>query len=245
MRMLLILLLVLLALPRGQAAEVASFRQLGFSPGGDFFAFMEYGVQDGSGFPYANVFIIDLERDAFAMPPVRVLIREGTGDARAAVHQALRKAKAALARFHVDPLRTGRELFHAPPTEGTEPAMLAQFVLWPFQLGMAEETFTLRLSAFPLPGGDCPAVATDGTKGFALDVTDPKTGESLSLYADERLPGSRRCVSRYAIDRVIHYRPARGQARTVVIVRYGYYAFEGLDERYLAVPVQLPAPGGK
>jgi predicted secreted protein len=40
------------------------------------FAFEEYGVQDGSGFPYANRFYIDVDTDSFivADSPIRVRI---------------------------------------------------------------------------------------------------------------------------------------------------------------------------
>ena len=47
---------------------------LGFSPDGGVFAFEEFGVQDGSGFAYANVYMIDTERDAWVSgTPIRVM----------------------------------------------------------------------------------------------------------------------------------------------------------------------------
>ncbi len=46
-----------------------------FSADARIFAFEEFGVQDGSGFPYSNIYLIDLERDKFAPgSPVRVTI---------------------------------------------------------------------------------------------------------------------------------------------------------------------------
>jgi hypothetical protein len=39
-----------------QAGDAAKLDILGFSKDGGVFAFEEYGVQDGSGFPYANRF---------------------------------------------------------------------------------------------------------------------------------------------------------------------------------------------
>jgi len=245
MRALAALFMVMLTLLPARAADVAMFRNLGFSPDGRFFAFMEHGVQDGSGFPYANVFIIDLEQDAFAAKPVRVLLQTEAPNSLPAMRQALQAARPDLSRLRINELLTGRELFHAPATQGMSPAMRAHFVLWPHQLGQAEFTYVLQLSAFPLPGGDCAPGTVESALGFALDVMSMASGEGARLYEDERVPKSRHCVTRYAIDRVIHFRPAHGKARTVVIVRYGYFAFEGLDERYLAVPVQLPALGGK
>ena len=42
-----------------RAGDVAELEILGFSDDGGVFAFEEYGVQDGSGFPYANRYYID------------------------------------------------------------------------------------------------------------------------------------------------------------------------------------------
>jgi len=242
MRALLALLLGLVLLSVARAADVAGFRNLGFSPDGRHFAFMEYGVQDGSGFPYANIFIIDLAGNARAGKPVRVLLHREASDARPAMKLALRRAAPQLKEMHIDPLLAGRELFHAPATEGLRPATRAHFVLWRHQLGTPSETYVLQLSTYPLPGGDCVPGTVESAHGFALDVLSADTGMGWRLYADSKLPRSRArlCPTSYAIDRVIHFRPANGEARIVVIIRYGYFAFEGLDERYLAIPVKLP-----
>jgi len=47
------------------AGDTAEINVLGFSADGSIFAFEEYGVQDGSGFPYANRFYIDTASDKF------------------------------------------------------------------------------------------------------------------------------------------------------------------------------------
>ncbi len=47
------------------ASDVSQFAPIGFSEDGKIFAFEEFGVQDGSGFPYSSIFVIDLVRDAF------------------------------------------------------------------------------------------------------------------------------------------------------------------------------------
>ena len=69
------------------AGDTAQVNVLGFTPDGSIFAFEEYGVQDGSGFPYANRFYIDTASDSFvAGTPIRVrLDDEGAtlGEARA------------------------------------------------------------------------------------------------------------------------------------------------------------------
>jgi predicted secreted protein len=41
------------------AADTAALSILGFSRDQGVFAFEEYGIQDGSGFPYSNIYAID------------------------------------------------------------------------------------------------------------------------------------------------------------------------------------------
>ena len=45
--------------------DTASIEILGFTADGSVFAFEEYGIQDGSGFPYSHRFYIDTATDRF------------------------------------------------------------------------------------------------------------------------------------------------------------------------------------
>ena len=77
--MALLLLAGLLLSPVARAGDAAEFRAHGFSSDaqGRYFAFEEFGVQDGSGFPYSNIYNVDLEKDAWVdESPVRVTIKE-------------------------------------------------------------------------------------------------------------------------------------------------------------------------
>ena len=71
------LLASVLSTTAASAGDFASFQPIGFSADGSVFAFEEYGVQDGSGFPYSNIFFIDTRKDAF-LPgtPIRLRIDE-------------------------------------------------------------------------------------------------------------------------------------------------------------------------
>lgn len=59
------------------AGDYAALQPIGFSADGNVFAFEEYGVQDGSGFPYSTIYVIDTRDDSF-LPgaPVRAVGRE-------------------------------------------------------------------------------------------------------------------------------------------------------------------------
>ena len=57
------------------AADGAEFNAIGYSPDSRYFAFEQYGVQDGSGFPYWQVFVVDLKTNEWVKgAPVRVVL---------------------------------------------------------------------------------------------------------------------------------------------------------------------------
>jgi predicted secreted protein len=77
------------------AGDVAELEILGFSKDGSVFAFEEYGVQDGSGFPYANRYYIDTTDDSFLKgTPIRVRLDDETATLDAARLQARQKGEA-------------------------------------------------------------------------------------------------------------------------------------------------------
>lgn len=88
-------LLAQLAAMPASAGDVAELQILGFSKDGGVFAFEEYGVQDGSGFPYANRYYIDTTDDSFLKgTPIRVRLDDETATLDAARLQARQKGEA-------------------------------------------------------------------------------------------------------------------------------------------------------
>ncbi len=65
MRRALAALLLSVVAGSAQAADGAQSRPIGFSPDRRYFAFEQYGVQDGSGFAYSDIFVIDLSNDSW------------------------------------------------------------------------------------------------------------------------------------------------------------------------------------
>ena len=55
------------------AGDRALIDYVGFSADFRYFAFEEFGIQDGSGFAYSNIFVVDLATDSWVVgTPVRV-----------------------------------------------------------------------------------------------------------------------------------------------------------------------------
>ena len=56
--------LMLLATP-AFAGDRALVDIIGYSENANYFAFEEFGIQDGSGFAYSNIYVVDLETDSW------------------------------------------------------------------------------------------------------------------------------------------------------------------------------------
>jgi predicted secreted protein len=223
----------LLAATPALAGDFADRAILGFSPDGATFAFEEFGVQDGSGFPYSNIYVIDTESDSWVRgTPVRVLVEDETATLAAARAKAHEAARAVLAAKNVT--ETGYRLVASnPPTELSADPHAVRFRpdLWANQLYAYHE---LKLTLLPMPEGE--ACASFGPiHGFRLDLSDAD-GNGRTLHADETLPSSRFCPLDYAITDVILYDP-EGEAPEVLVVLLNLIrqGFEGPDRRYLAV----------
>ena len=79
------------------AGDNADLEILGFSPDGGTFAFEEYGVEDGSGFPYSNIYMIETDADEWVEgTPVRVRLEDDGASAEDARAEAKNTAQAFL-----------------------------------------------------------------------------------------------------------------------------------------------------
>jgi predicted secreted protein len=99
-----------------RAGDFAERYILGFSPGGRSFAFEQYGIQDGTGFPYADIFLIDTQTGQWvAGSPFRVLLKDERAQLKWARRDAVTKAGNALRERLISV--PGRILASNPPQE--------------------------------------------------------------------------------------------------------------------------------
>ena len=61
---------LLLAATSAYAGDASDILSLGFSAKGDYFAFVEYGINDGQGAAYARGVVVDVKKNAFARTAV-------------------------------------------------------------------------------------------------------------------------------------------------------------------------------
>lgn len=236
--------MALAALPVPAAAgEFAQVDLLGFSRSGSHFAFEEYGVQDGSGFPYSNIYVIDVGDDSWVPgTPLRRLdevddsqpldFAEELARTRAANREA---ARAVLDQTGI--AGAGETVAHNPATErSSDPhLMLASVIPDVPALG---ETVTLALEERPVPDPDnCPSGFGD-IRGMKLTLSFE--GKTRILADDTQIPKSRGCPLRYRIERfVIHTPTFPGPTYFAVLVLMERIGFEGPDGRFLAITGRL------
>jgi predicted secreted protein len=222
-----------------QAGDVAELNILGFSADGAIFAFEEYGVQDGSGFPYANRFYIETATDKFVDgSPVRVRLDDESASLEAARRQAREKG---------DLIVPQEELIaHRGFTAGDNPvtelsADPYRMVVNPRPIFPSGETLEFRLEEIPM--NDQAGMETCRSQGVIqgfrlLRIEAQEGGTTTLLHEDKAIPKSRGCPNGYRIGGVQTFsRQALSAYAVMIAVRQ--YGFEGPDHRWIAVTGRL------
>ena len=220
------------------AGDFAQIDVLGFSNNGRYFAFEQFGIQDGSGFPYSDIFVVDVSSDKWVKPsPFRRLDQSevGPGITEGEVLDATRAAN----RASATPLLAskgiagrGRTVGHNPPTElNSDPFKMTvnPHIIVP----AADDPMEFRLTQYSLPAGDCASYGAN-TMGFKLTL-DYQGLPTRTLNQDWSLPKSRGCPLRYRINRVVTHVPAAGPRVFAILVLMETHGFEGPDGRYIAI----------
>jgi predicted secreted protein len=219
------------------AGDAAAIDPIGFSADGRYFAYEEYGIQDGSGFPYASVFLVDLIEDKWVGTPVRIRLDDETATLDAARQQALADADTMLDDAALTmPVQA---LFLNADGEVGADGMAANFGMFGNGLDEPRDTFTLTLETFASTTTEpCASYGMeDPVKGFALTLGDA-AGNAAEIYRDAAVPASRGCVSDYRIHAVLSpFPPGMSASPLVALISVYSLGFEGPDRRFVTVPV--------
>jgi len=228
------LALLLLGAGGALAGDRALIDIRGFSADSRYFAFEEFGIQDGSGFPYSTLYALDLAADAWvAGTPVRVRLDDeatSLATARAAV------AAQADELLHGLGIDTAAEFIalngDGELTDGTT----LVFGRPGFAPNAVEDAYVLRLDTFPATS-PTPCADYSGTEplGLALSLTGPNGVREI--FRDTTLPASRGCPLAYRLYGVVAPQYAAPPAAHVAIVATYPFGFEGPDRRFIAIPL--------
>ena len=189
------------------AGDYADRQVIGFSPNGSIFAFEEYGIEDGSGYPYSNIFLINTAKDSWvAGTPIRVRIDDGATSLQSARDLALSQAQPLLLQYNI--VAEGRHLVHNPITE-LPGGNNVEFLLRAFS-PLQSAGWTLAIEEFALQS-DCPDIGAT-IVGFDLWLTSP-VASPRQLHHDTGIPDSRGCPVGYGISDVFCLRSGRRPCR--------------------------------
>jgi predicted secreted protein len=240
---LLVVIATILAGGRPAAAgDTATLEILGFSKDGGVFAFEEYGRQDGSGFPFANRFYIDVARDRF-LPntPIRVRIDDESATIEAARTKARQQGQGIVAdavlaanRGFTAGSNSVTELSADPHRMQVNPRPVFPPVDAPIEFRL-EEDFVSQEAAAAIGCEDFGEI-----KGFRLMSVAMEPGAAVrTLHADTTIPRSRACPLGYSIGAVQTFYPADGEPVLAVLIAIRSVGFEGPSFRWIAVTGQL------
>lgn len=220
-----------------QAGDRALIHYLGYSQDLRYFAFEEFGIQDGSGFAYANVYVVDLATDSWVIgTPVRVQADTEDRGIVSIRQDAIGQASRLIAEFGIEvpvdvvaligdgiPDTDARSLTFGAPGYGP---------------GEVQETHLLALSTFPASAVS-PCAEWFGIDPLGFDLSLTSGGAERVIHRDDALPRSRGCPLDYRIHGVVMPFGAPAEDAAVAIISVYPGGFEGPDRRFLAVPLGL------
>lgn len=225
------------------AGDGAGLDVIGFSRDGRYFAFAQEGTQDGSGFPYASIHVVDTDNNSEAQgsPVTHVDEDDANGDARV---EATNKAKSLLDKLQIDASATPLAVNGmASPFEALTPMEVRPT--------LARETSELRFShsAFlgetvlrleqPLVSQEkCEGMQPGETVGAVLKL-QRGVGHITTLLDDQTDPARLGCPSAYGLTAAFL---DRNESRLVTILSYYPIGFEGPDRRFRAVGWKVDKP---
>ncbi|WP_417680503.1 DUF2259 domain-containing protein [Roseibium sp.] len=218
------------------AGDFADIDIIGFSKDGRRFAFEQYGIQDGSGFPYSEVFVIDVQKDSWVKPSPFKFVEQNVpdgidqdtilGDTR---HVAIQAAHDSGLLDGID--YPGQTVGANPVTEvSADPHLM---VVNPrIAVPAFDDPMEFSIEEYPLEAGKCASYGAQ-TRGFRLTML--YQGMARVLNEDKDLPESRGCPLSYRIERVITRYPDAGPPVFAALILMQTHGFEGPDGRYLAI----------
>ena len=233
-------ILALFAALPARAGDTAQLEILGFSADGGIFAFEQYGVQDGSGFPYAERFYVDVDADNW-LPgtPIRVRLEDETASLDEARQQARSQGNAIIPDAELATNR-GDTAGMSPVTQSSaEPHRMAVNPRPVFPPIDDPLEFRIQESAVT-PPANCEGLGWD-IMGFRLTRIDAEPGGTTELVHEDgaSVPSSRGCPLGYRIGAIQTFFPQGASPAYAVLIAIRTFGFEGPDHRWMAIVGRL------
>lgn len=241
-----ILILSVFSFSKAYAGDSALLNVIGYSKDGRYFAFEEYGIQDGSGFAYSSIYIVDLNDDSWVVgTPIRVVEEydEATYEQETYAKQNVAKTRALAleqAKFRLEGLEIiwpAWGLAFNGDGETDNDGISLSYFLPGYNGGVISEQLTISLEIYKAQSAmTCVEFFDKQAKGFLITKTN-ENGEAKEIYRDKTLSRSRGCPFTYKIDSIYVPFEAQDLSRSIAIISVYKGGFEGADRRFIAIPI--------
>jgi predicted secreted protein len=230
------MLLAVFAAP-ALAAERAQIDFIGYSADGRYFAFEEFGIQDGSGFAYSSIYVVDTKEDKwFPGTPFKVQAEDEEKTLAAIRAEVAGKAAATMAQLKLgSPVEIIALLGDGVPSaDGKTMLFSVPSCCGPGQT--QDDRLTLTLATYNAKDTlDCQSYTAAPALGFDLSLSDGR--QTYGLHSDgDTIPASRGCAIDYRLYAVVQPFDSGRGGRIAIVSSYPF-GFEGPDRRFLAVPI--------
>lgn len=237
--------------PGALAGDGSAINVLGFSADGRYFAFEQYGEQDGSGSIYSTITAIEIAGDRLAkgMPVAAIMdpdnpslgkeprekqLADIRAKAAADAGAVLSQLGIAVAGHMVASVRDSRarSILQPEQVKTAQNAVVAAITLPADRFGPDTR---LMLREFDIALPRCKdLVSGEHPNGFGLTL-ERKGRPTIHLRRDQTIPESRGCPEKYGIAEAHAHPLPDGSMALAVIIQYFYTAFEGPDRRFIVV----------
>jgi predicted secreted protein len=245
-----LLALALVAKPAA-AGDGAALNMIGFSADGRYFAFEQYGEQDGSGTLYSIITTLEVASDRLVKGSPTTVTMDADDPklgkeprkvqldrirAKAAAEAAILFKQLGIVRAGnvVASARRSRSvlMLDAEDVKAARHAAVSNLSLPADSFG-PDAQLVLRDFDIALPR--CKhLVAGEHPSGFGLTL-ERKSRPTIHLHRDQTIPSARGCPDRYGLADAMALPLPDGSAALAVLIQYFYQGLEGPDRRFLAV----------
>ncbi|MBX9777012.1 MAG: DUF2259 domain-containing protein [Xanthobacteraceae bacterium] len=232
-----------------RAGDGSAVHVLGFSADGRYFAFEQYGEQDGSGTLYSTITAVETigDRPVKGMPVAAIMDADDPALGKEPRDKQLADIRA---RAAADAAAILRQL--GISEAGNQIAAVAgsrsRYVLGPEEVRSARKA-TVAAVALPHFGADArlvlrefdiamhrckDLVSGEHPNGFGLTL-ERRSRPTIHFNRDQTIPVTRGCPDHYGIAEAHALPLPDGSYALAVLIQYFYTAFEGPDRRFIVV----------
>ncbi|MGB3337309.1 MAG: DUF2259 domain-containing protein [Devosia sp.] len=219
------------------AGDRALIDIIGYSEDARYFAFEEFGIQDGSGFAYSSIYVVDLGTDSWVVgTPIRLQAEDETVSLSQIRAEVQLQASEDIKGLGIEVPAEFAALI-GDGTPGTD-ALTLRFGSPAYNPGDVSGDYELRLSSFATTAAaPCADWFSVDPMGYQLMIADK--GSERLIHRDGALPRSRGCPVTYRLYGVVLPFNAGSISDAVALVSVYPGGFEGPDRRFIAVPLGL------